>query len=77
MVREPVAGRIGELQLHLLLTQLRAQLVHLLVHHAQDHLAGQAGEGDPAVQAVAELGAEGTLDGRLGRAAALAAVDGE
>src|SRR5947209_14878974 len=68
-VGEPVPRLGQELQLDVLLLQLRPELVELLVDDALHHVHGKAGEGDPSVEAVAELGREGPLD-RLLRVAA-------
>src|SRR4051812_35084371 len=76
VVREPLARVVLDDQLDILLAQLTAKLLHLLVDDPQDDGARKPAERDPGVEAVAELGAEGALDGRL-RGAALGAVDAE
>ena len=62
MLGEPPTRALRERKLHVLLDQLRAHLRDELVNDALDGLERERREGDPGVEAVAELRAEGALD---------------
>src|SRR6266852_2101569 len=59
---EPLHRLGGEVEHHPLLFELLAQQADFLVHHLENDLGGQPGEGDPGVEAVSEFGGEGPLD---------------
>src|SRR5205085_4669063 len=60
---EPAARALREREFDVLLDELRAHFRDELVHDALDGLERERRERDPGVEAVAELRAEGALDG--------------
>ena len=65
LFREPSASGLGQFERDVLVGQLFAQFVDEFFYNAVDAFGAQRLERDPAVETVAEFGAEGAFDGAL------------